>query len=468
MEKEKKKNIANFYNSRKRLICLGCSLLVVFIAACTVSPALSENERIDEEASYGQVTRGDLTKTIDIVGTLEAVPAASLYWESSGIVDSFEIEVGDKVKQGDILMQLTETSLDSSILQAQQSLLEAQAELDNLKSVNTDLITAEQELVQAEYELKQFKEDRDYYNTKGASDDEIDAARDAYYAAQQAAWEKEKAYAELADLGDDDEVKNAAYEEYQAALEAEDEAFTFLNEVLGYYYDYLVETDFIDYDAALAVVEEARVTYNRYVDQSEELSAAEAAVQALENTINTRYIIAPFDGTITAISAVAGDLITESYDSDDTTEAVTISNMDNLMIKIPISEVDINNVQVGQEAAIIFDAISNKEYTGYVSSVADAGEEDDNSMVQFDVWVKLEEGAEQAKPGFTSVVSIVTDEAKDALLVPYDAVVAQEDGSYAVVLEDGTLVPVEIGIKSDAYIEILSGDIEEGDTVILH
>jgi HlyD family secretion protein len=142
--------------------------------------------------------------------------------------------------------------------------------------------------------------------------------------------------------------------------------------------------------------------------------------------------------------------------------------MDNLMIRIPVSEVDINNIHIGQEATITFDAISNKEYTGYVSSVADAGEEDNNSMVQFDIWVKLEEEDDQVKPGFTSVVSIVTDEVKDALLVPYDAVVANEDGSYAVVLEDGTSLPVEIGIKSDTYIEILSDDIEEGDTVILH
>ena len=468
MKNEKKKRIANFYNSRKRLICVGCSILVVIISACTASPALSENESINEEVSYGQVTRGDLTETIDIVGTLEAVPAASLYWESGGIVDSFEIEVGDKVKQGDILMQLTESSLDSSILQAQTSLLEAQAKLENLKSVNTDLIKAEQTLSQAEYELAQFKEDRDYYNTKGATDDEIDAARDAYYAAQQVAWEKENAYNALADLDDNDPDKAAAYDEYNAALEAEKEAFTFLNDVLGYYYDYIVETDFIDYDAALAVVEEARVEYNRYLDQSEELAAAKAAVQAFENTINTRYIIAPFDGTITSISSVAGDLIAESYDSDDTTEAVTISNMDNLMIKIMISEVDVNNVHIGQKATITFDAISNKEYTGHVSSVADAGEEDDNKMVQFDVWVKVEDADDQIKPGFTSVISIVTNNVEDTLLVPYDAVVGQDDGSYAVVLEEGTSVPVEIGVKSDLYIEILSGDIEEGDTVILH
>jgi multidrug resistance efflux pump len=67
------------------------------------------------------------------------------------------------------------------------------------------------------------------------------------------------------------------------------------------------------------------VAYNRYLDQSEEIAAAEAAVQALKNTIATGSIIAPFDGTITEIDAVAGDLITSYSDSDNTTAALTIS-----------------------------------------------------------------------------------------------------------------------------------------------
>jgi HlyD family secretion protein len=57
------------------------------------------------------------------------------------------------------------------------------------------------------------------------------------------------------------------------------------------------------------------------------------------------------------------------------------------------------------------------------------------------------------------------------MLVPYDAIVSR-DGSYMVVLanRDGstTLVPVEVGATSDLYAEILSGDIEEGDQVVLY
>ena len=460
--------VVNFYNSRKKLVWIGCAILVVIIFVGKVLPGLLGNgNQNEEQVSYGQVTRGSLTETIEATGTLEAIPSASLYWKSGGIVDEFDLEVGDTVEESDILMQLTEGSLDSSILEAQSSLLDAQTELENLQSTNADLYTAAQTLADAEYDLREYKADRDYYNVKGASDETIEAARDAYYAAQQVTWEKEAAYDALSDLESDDPEKEAAYEEREAAIEAENKALRGLNYILGSSYDYGIETNFLEYDAALAAVEEARVAYNRYLDQSDEIAAAEAAVQALENTINTRYIIAPFDGTITAISAVAGDLIAESYNSSDTTEAVKVSNLDNLMVEVSISEVDINKVAVGQKAIITFDAISNKEYSGYVSSVADSGSEDSNSVVQFSVWVKVEDADDQVKPGFSSVVSIVTSEVEDALLVPNDAVVSR-DGSYMVVLKDETLVPVEIGATSDLYAEVLGGDIEEGDTVILY
>ena len=471
MEIEKiKTTLVDFYNSRKKLVWIVGTVLVVAIIALIAFPKGSKASEVPE-VNYGQVTRGSLTETIDVVGTLEAIPAASLTWQSGGIVDSFDLKVGDKVSQGDVLMTLTETTLDASILDAQSSLLDAKTTLENLKSANTDLYTAAKTLADAEYELKQYKSDRDYYNTKGASDDTVEAARSAYYAAKQVVWEKQAAYEALSDLENDDPEKIAAYDEQKAAIEAQNKALSNLNYILGVSYSYGVETNFIEYDAALAAVEEARVEYNRYLDQSDEIAAAEASVQALVNTINTGKIIAPFDGTITQIDAVAGDLITSYSDSDNTTAALTISNLNNLMVEVSISEVDINKVAVGQRAVITFDAISNKKYTGYVSSISSSGEEDENGIVQFSVWVKVDDSDEKVRPGFTSVVSIVTAEVEDALLVPYDAVVSR-DGSYMVVLADNsgntTMIPVEIGATSDLFAEIIGGELKEGDQVVLY
>ncbi len=460
-----KTKIVNFYNSRKKLVWIGGGILAVIIIAGIIVPAFFSPKDEATALTYGEVTRGQITETIDVVGALEAVPSASLSWDSGGIIDSFEIKVGGKVSKGDVLMSLTADSLDSSILDAQSSLLDAQTELENLKSANTALYDAAQTLAEAEYNLIDYKADRDYWNYKGSSDESIEAARSAYYAAKQVVWEKEAAYDALADRDADDPEKVAAYEERKAAIEAQNKALSALNYLLGVYYDYSVETDFIEYDSALAAVEEARVAYNRYLDQSDEIAAAKAAVQALENTINTSKIIAPFDGTITSIDAVAGELVTSG------TTALGMDNLDNLEVEVSISEVDINKVMVGQKAIVTFDAISNKEYSGYVESISSSGEEDSNGVVQFSVVVKVENADGQVKPGFTSVVSIITSDVQDALLVPYDAVVSR-DGSYMVVLanKDGStiLVPVEVGAISDLYAQITSGDIEEGDQVVVY
>ena len=131
-----------------------------------------------------------------------------------------------------------------------------------------------------------------------------------------------------------------------------------LNYLLGTYYSYAADTDFILYDQAEAAVEEARIDYNRYLDQTDEIAAAEANVQALENTINQSRIIAPFDGTVTDISAVSGQRVS----SGDT--AVRIDNLDNLVVEVAVSEVDINKVSEGQKAVVTFDALPEKEYEG--------------------------------------------------------------------------------------------------------
>lgn len=466
MDVEKiKTKILEFYNSHKKLVWIGSAVLVVVVLAGIILPAVMGKGKEVAKVSYGEVTRGALTETIDVVGTLEAVPASTLSWQSGGIISSFDVKVGDKVSKGDVLMTLTAESLESSILEAQSSLIDAQVELENLLNANTDLHEAAQTLADAEYELIQYKSDRDYYNVKGASDEAIDAAREAYNEARQLTWEKEAAYDALSDLEADDPEKMAAYEERKAAIQAENKALRNLNYILGAYFDYGVETNFIEYDAALAAVEEARVAYNRYLDQTDEIAAAQAAVQALENTINTGKIVAPFDGTITSIGAVEGSLVSSGDD------ALKISNLDNLMVEVSISEVDINKVKVGQRAVITFDAIANKQYSGYVESISSSGGADDNNVVQFSVWVKVEDVDEKVHPGFTSVVSIITSEIEDALLVPYDAVISR-DGSYMVVLannDDSTnLVPVEVGAISDLFVEITNGEINEGDRVVIY
>ena len=72
----------------------------------------------------------------------------------------------------------------------------------------------------------------------------------------------------------------------------------------------------------------------------------------------------------------------------------------------------------------------------------------------------------QIKPGFTAVVSIITSQAEDVLLVPTQALRGKNGNNMVMVLgEDGMPSPVrvEVGASSDEFTEIISGEIAEGD-----
>ena len=460
--KKMKTTALDFYHAHKVPVLVGGGILIVVLLAGILLPTIFGKDDV-AEMRFADVIRGSITESIDVVGTLEAQPSIELGWESGGIVSPFELSVGDLVHKGDVLMTLEDSSLSASILQAQSDILEAQANLDNLMVANSALYTAAQELTDAEYMLRDYKYDRDKWNYNNAPDEQVEEYRANYYAAEEIVWEKEAAFNEVEDLPVDDPSREKAYEEMKEAMQERDNHLRWLNNILGSFYDHEKEADFIEYDLALAQVEELRINYKRYLDQSEEIAAAEASVQALQNTIDMARIIAPFDGTVTEISAVAGEKVVSGA------TAVRLDNMDNLVVEIYVSEVDINDISNGLPAVLTFDAISGKEYEGLVQSISAAGS-DESGVVEFRVDVKVLTADENVKPGFTAVVSVVTSEVADALLVPNDALVSNKKGS-AVLLSnrDGStmIVPVETGASSDVYTEIISGDISEGDTLAI-
>ena len=75
------------------------------------------------------------------------------------------------------------------------------------------------------------------------------------------------------------------------------------------------------------------------------------------------YLIAPFDGTITQANPAAGDQVSAG------TAGFRIDDLSHLLVDVQVSEVDINNVALGQPVTITFDAVQEKSYTGVVTSV---------------------------------------------------------------------------------------------------
>jgi HlyD family secretion protein len=84
------------------------------------------------------------------------------------------------------------------------------------------------------------------------------------------------------------------------------------------------------------------------------------------------------------------------------------------------------------------------------------------------VEIELLESHQNLRPGFGVDVEVITGEAKDALLVPADAVFEMDGRDYVFVVEDekAVLRQVNVGLGNRDWTQILDG-LSEKDTVIV-
>jgi HlyD family secretion protein len=91
-------------------------------------------------------------------------------------------------------------------------------------------------------------------------------------------------------------------------------------------------------------------------------------------------------------------------------------------------------------------------------------------VVNFTVTVELTDADDQVKPGMTAAVTIAVSELADVLLVPNRAVRTLGGERVVYVLQDSdTLpVPVTLGRSSDTHSQLLEGDLQVGDLIVLN
>ncbi|MBM4431602.1 MAG: efflux RND transporter periplasmic adaptor subunit, partial [Chloroflexi bacterium] len=192
--------------------------------------------------------------------------------------------------------------------------------------------------------------------------------------------------------------------------------------------------------------------------------AAKAALEKAQATLAAATLVAPFDGTVLAVGAAVGDLVSSN------TSIVTLADLSSLEVLASVDETDVSQVKVGQEAQITFDAFPGSTFRGKVLEVPLEGSLSQN-VVTYQVRLSLE-GADgvDLRSGMTANVKIVTGQRQDALLVPLLAVQQSEDG-YVVLVQDtsrGAAVTtrVQVGLNDGTYVEIVRG-LNEGDQVVV-
>ncbi len=401
--------------SRRTWIILGVLTAVIFIIVFFVS------RRPDPVSQFqtAAVERGNLVAFVGATGSVRARQSANLNWQTNGIVESVNAEVGDRISRDFVLASLDKTSLSQSIILAEADLVNAQKALDDLLTSDTALLEAQQA---------------------------VDKAEKAY----------DKAYNWRIQLNGKIDIKEWVYDQFGELR---------LKEYKGYASQDVIEQAEKDLALAESRLDDARREYERLLKgpDSDAVIAAQARVDAAQATLNMAHLAAPFDGTVTQAMPAIGDQVTTG------TAGFRIDDLSSLLVDVQVSEVDINSVFVGQSATLSFDAILGREYHGEVVKVGQAGETV-QGVVSFTVTIELTDADELVKPGMTAAVNIVVEEVKDVVLIPNRAV-RLVDGNRAVyVLKDGMPVQVQIrlGASSDTMSVLVDGDIQVGDLIIIN
>jgi len=117
---------------KKTKIILGIVLIIVLVVAGFLISR-------EEKAAYElvEVKRGDVIEEVSATGTIEAAEEVDLRFNSNGIIEKINVQVGDKVKKGTYLIQLASGELSSQYLQAQASYNQAKAKLGQLLAGST-------------------------------------------------------------------------------------------------------------------------------------------------------------------------------------------------------------------------------------------------------------------------------------------------------------------------------------------
>jgi HlyD family secretion protein len=426
-----------------------------------------QQSQVANQSKYQTLTlaRGDLTATVGATGTVRSNQTAILGWQTTGAIDTIVAALGSEVRKGDTLAALDKTSLPQNIVLAQADLVNALRTLDNLRNSQIAKAQAQSNLLTLQKTLDDAQKNRDNLKWNRGTPNQIEKARTDFAVAVKDVSTYQDLYNQYKNGSETDVRRVSALNALVAAQRRRDLAKWNLDWFLGK----PSEQDIAEADARLALAKaqfnDAQREWDRLKNGPDpaDISAAQARVDAIQATLNLQTIKAPFDGTITDIKAKVGDQVNPG------TAAFRIDDLTPLIVDVQISEVDINRISIGQAVNMTFDAIQGKQYAGNVSGVGKVGTAVSGS-VNFTVTIELTNPDEAVRPGMTAAVNIVVNQLNNALLVPNRAVRLKDGQRVVYVLVGGTptVTPIVLGASSESFSEVASGNVKEGDQVVLN
>lgn len=446
----------------RRILIIGGIVLavVVVIAVIVLASGGPANRAAGLDLRRATVLPGDIQVTISAAGKVEPEQTATISFPSSlvGIVDLVRVDVGDRVIAGDSLARLDNDTLrithESALLDFEIQQLVAEQLLEPPSStelagyqanvwaasqqyndlVNPDPINSEIARLQALQANSAFNQ---AYNRQRAQQWYLpDSQRENVQAQSGMAWVQ----SEMARLQYEQLANGPRSEDLAVAGAAAAVANAQLQQAAAGPGELEIERSDIMVEQQQIAVERAR----------EELANA--------------TLRAPFNGIISAVNVKVGAPPPPGF------PAFEMIDDSVFHINVEVDEIDVGDVEVGQQVFVSVDALPDYNFTGTVSSIAPSAT-DLSGVVSYIVRVDLDPTTAPLLAGMTTTVDIVIEEVAGRLSIPNWAIRIDRrtgDTFVNIINDQGELIEikVELGLRGDTFSEVMSG-LDEGQEVVV-
>jgi len=457
-------------------------VLVLVVGYLIFQSAQQKSKAVSSRSSLQTATvrQGSIVISASGTGTVVAAATANLAFSNNGSTSSanatltqLNVQVGDQVKTGEVLAVEDNTTQAQALAQAKLNL----AQLTSPAAIATaqGAVATDQDSVTSALQTLQFDISPVVYHWEQevavAQQNLTDAQLDAQSNPSVAATQKVQDAQNALDYANQELTGSQAW--YQKIYVPE--YFTATNKVTGYRSTTApTDTDIASARSALALAQANLVQDQDLVTALTtgvipdtatgsgivSLKQDQIALQTAQTNFDNTEIIAPFDGTVTAVNNTVGDTV-------GTSTVITIADLSKRLLTVYIDESDLKKLALGEEVDAVFDSLPNQTFKGKITQIVPALVTVDNvPAVQAQAALDDTAGSE-LYVGLNATVNVINAQATNALLVPVQALKELESGKYGVfVVQNGNLTfrQVTVGLMDDTYAEIKSG-LQLGDVV---
>ena len=482
---------------------------VVCVAAVAAVVLLPKTSKKDVQASTQYVEaaleRRDITNTFSGSGTISAANTYTVKSLVKGTVLTADFEVGDTIEKGTVLYTIDSSDVATSVEKAQLALEQAQrsyndaADAQYIRSVIGGTVAS-------------IKVKAGDYVTAGRDAStllltlEFPAADASNFAVGQAAQVMlngtfETLSGTVQAVAGTDTISsgnllvrtvtiavpnNGSLTTAQAASASINGVSALASARFDYQHQQTVTATASGTVSAVCVKEGAAVAANTAIVQlsgtelsrqvqsaADSLLNAQLSMSDTEKQMENYTITSPISGTVIQKNVKAGDTVGTDTASSET--LCTIYDLSYLEMTLNVDELEILSIKEGQNVTITADAISDRTFTGVVTSVSAAGTTTGGTTT-YPVTIRIDDTGDLL-PGMNATAEIEVSSAENALTIPNGAVVR---GNYVLVTKDSpsavnavqdmtapdgyVYVKITTGTSDNDSIEV-TGGLQEGDTI---